>query len=85
MFTHMKFVKSGQHTAGECEFCLDVYKVEEAGDLLCFISKEGDGLEIVSMASSTAFDNSQMGDDPAERLISAASDAIDRNRDGQYY
>ena len=67
------------------KFCLDVYQVEESGDLQCFISKEGNGLEIISMASSRVFDSSQMGDHPAEWLMKAASDEIDLNSDDQYY
>jgi hypothetical protein len=85
MFRNMKYVKSGKHNAGDCNFFLDVYRVLETGDLECFISKEGDGLEIISMASSRAFDSKQMGDDPAEWLIRAASDEIDLNSDSQYF
>ena len=83
-FTHLRLLRTEDYEEEGHDYCLEVYEVQETGEYQCFISREGDGLEIISMSSQTTFDSEQMGDDPIEWLLKSAKSEINQNNEGQY-
>jgi len=85
MFTHMELVHKEWHQACENAYELEIYKMIETGEYRIFISKNGEGLEMLASANGqTVSDGKATGTDVVEILIQAARDEIDTNEWGRY-
>jgi len=88
MFMHMEEVRTAFHIARNTKYELAVYRVIETGEVRVYISKAGQGLEIIGSAGAEVVgDAARHGHDVsdlAEALIQAAIDEIERNDEDRY-
>lgn len=86
MFTHMKLEKQLHHKAGDTDFELLVYQVEETGEYRIYVAKGGFGVGDIFTASQEVVQDAKImaGSDIIEGLISTAIDDINRNESGRY-
>jgi hypothetical protein len=76
MFTHMESIRNALHVAHGNTYQLDTYRVTETGEHRVYISKHGEGLDVLSTGGKST--------DVEEILIQAAKDQIDRNEEENY-
>jgi hypothetical protein len=76
MFTHMELIKTELHSAAlGSAYELEVYRVFETGEHRVFISRNGDGLDMLTTDGQRT--------DVVEILIQSAKDEIDRCSENQ--
>lgn len=86
MFTNMTHIRKELFSANKLEYELDLYRVNESGELRLFVSKGGEGIGHSFTASSDVVMDakSHPGTDIAETLFSQAKDDITRNEFSEY-